>query len=207
MSTQHPLTASSGGAGARDQAGFSLIEVMIAMSLLMFGLFALAQVFYFGLAVAMTSTPNLVAREKAREAIESVHTARDTHTVRWSQIRNDEAPETCPEGMTGNGGGVFVAGDNELEAPGPDGLVGTSDDDGHEMTPGPDGILGTPEGAENVGTDDVPLLGYSRQIEICDIDTNPDLRRIVVTISYDGSRVFGQRRRSYRLVTFISRFS
>ena len=35
---------------------------------------------------------SLIAREKAREAIESVHTARDTRVITWAQIRNVDAP-------------------------------------------------------------------------------------------------------------------
>ena len=68
---------------ARDD-GFSLIEVVVAMSLLMVGLLGLAQVFYFGLAIVGTSSAQLIAREKAREAIESVHTARDTRVITWA---------------------------------------------------------------------------------------------------------------------------
>jgi type II secretory pathway pseudopilin PulG len=182
-----------------SEAGFSLMEAIIAMLILTVALMALAQVLYAGLAIASTSTPNLVAREKAREAIESVHTARDTHTILWAQIRNVEAPETCPDGMTGEGGGVFENGELDMLAAGPDGLVGTADDEGVEVTPGPDNILGT--------DDDVPLLGYTRQIVICDVDDNPDLRQITVVIGFDGSGVFGERRRQYRLTTLISRFS
>lgn len=183
----------------RSDAGFSLVEVVFAMGILLVGLFGLAQVFYMGLNIAATSTPNLVAREKAREAIESVHTARDTHTILWAQIRNADPPAVCPDGTTPSGGGEFVNGEIAMEAPGPDGLVSTADDTGQESTPGPDNMLGT--------SDDVPLIGYTRQIDICDVDGNPDLRQIIVTIRYDGSNAFGSRRREYRLVTFISRFS
>jgi hypothetical protein len=42
---------------------------------------------------------------------------------------------------------------------------------------------------------------------ICDVDGNPDLRQIIVTVGYEGSSTFGQRRRQYRLTTLISRFS
>ncbi|MCA1585815.1 MAG: prepilin-type N-terminal cleavage/methylation domain-containing protein [Acidobacteria bacterium] len=183
----------------RSAAGFSLVEVVVAMSILLVGLFGLAQVFYVGLNIASASTPNLIAREKAREAIESVHTARDTHTILWAQIRNDAAPDDCPPGTTGVGDGEFLNGENQMQAPGPDGLVSTGDDTGHESLPGPDSQLGT--------ADDVPLVGYTRQISICDVDGNADLRQIVVTIGYDGAKGFGSRRREYRLVTFISRFS
>lgn len=184
---------------ARTEAGFSLFEALIAMSILLVGLLGLAQVLFVGLSIASTSTPNLVAREKAREAIESVHTARDTHIVTWAQIRNVAPPAACPAGMTPSGGGIFLGDDAAMQTPGPDGLVNTADDTGVEVTPGPDHLLGT--------ADDVPLDGYSRQIEICDVDGNDDLRQIVVTIRYNGSNAFGERRREYRLTTLISRYS
>jgi hypothetical protein len=183
----------------RSEAGFSLFEALIAIMVLMVGLLGLAQVLFVGLNIAASSTPNLVAREKAREAIESVHTARDTHTILWAQIRNTDAPDGCPAGTTGVGGGAFENGDIDMLAPGPDGLVNTADDDGAEVTPGPDHLFGT--------SDDVPLTGYTRQIDICDVDGNADLRQIVVTIRFDGNSAFGARRREYRLTTLISRFS
>jgi len=184
---------------ASSQEGFSLLEAMIAMTILTVALMALAQVLYAGLNIASTSTPNLVAREKAREAVESVHTARDTFTILWAEIRNVNAPANCPAGTTAAGGGEFENGEIDLLEHGPDGLVNTADDVGEEMTPGPDNILGT--------ADDTPLVGYTRQIDICDVDGSPDLRQITVTIGYDGSAAFGQRRRQYRLTTLISRFS
>ena len=97
----HPSTSTS-------EQGFSLLEAFVAMIILTVGLLALAQVLYVGLNIASTSTPNLVAREKAREAIESVHTARDTLIILWAQIRNVGAPAGCPVGTTGIGGGAFA---------------------------------------------------------------------------------------------------
>ncbi len=187
----------------RSERGFGLLEAFIAMIIMMVALMALAQVMYAGIGVAATSTPNLIAREKAREAVESVHTARDTFIITWAQVRNVNAPAGCPAGTNGNGGGVFLQGDDAtpMEAPGPDGLVNTADDAGAgvETLPGPDGEFGT--------ADDVPLVGFTRQVTICDIVGNPDLRQIIVTIGYEGSNSAGQRRRQYRLTTLISRFS
>ena len=51
------------------EAGFSLLEVVVAMSILVVGLLGLAQTFYVGMSLVSTSSPNLIAREKAREAI------------------------------------------------------------------------------------------------------------------------------------------
>ena len=102
------------------------------MSILSFGLLGLAQVFYLGMQHMSTSSSTLIAREKAREAVESVHTARDTRTITWAQIRNVSA------------GGVFLDGEQPLNAAGNDGLVDTADDADAgvetQRDPGPDGI-------------------------------------------------------------------
>jgi prepilin-type N-terminal cleavage/methylation domain-containing protein len=181
-------------------AGFSLIELMVALSMLMVGLLGLAQVFYFGLSIVGTSSAQLIAREKAREAIESVHTARDTRVITWAQIRNAGAPDCSAwPTTTANGGGAFTTAEHPLLAAGSDGLVGTADDTGQEATPGPDNTLGT--------ADDIPLVGFRRQIVICDITGNPNLRQIAVTIRFKGSNAIGIRDRSYTLVTYISSFS
>jgi prepilin-type N-terminal cleavage/methylation domain-containing protein len=182
------------------EAGFSLLEVVVAMSILVVGLLGLAQTFYVGMSLVSTSSPNLIAREKAREAIESVHTARDTRVIQWARIRNVAAPDCSPwPGTVANGGGSFVAGELPMRTPGPDGLVNTIDDVGVEASPGPDNILGN--------ADDIPLTGFTRQITICDVAGNPDLRQIVVTIRYNGTGAIGNQRRDYRLTTFVSSFS
>ena len=172
------------------------------MSLLMVGLLGLAQVFYFGLAIVGTSSAQLIAREKAREAIESVHTARDTRMITWAQIRNVRPaglPGDWGANLAANGGGQFTTDEQPLLAAGPDGLVATDDDAGQEMTPGPDNTLGT--------ADDIPLVGFRRQIAICDVQNNPNLRLIAVTIRYNGSTAVGNPQRTYTLITYVSSFS
>lgn len=168
--------------------GFTLIEALVAMAILTVGMLGLAQAFYLGMQHMATSTANLIAREKAREAVESVHTARDTRTIAWAQIRNVSA------------GGVFLSGAQDLHAAGADGLINTADDEAAgvetQRDPGPNGILGD--------DDDVftPLAGFHRQIEIGDM-ANADLRTLTVTITY----TVGSQQRTYTLRTFISAFS
>lgn len=172
--------------------GFSLIETVIAMGILATGLLSLAGVFALGLNHLAGSSAALIAREKAREAVESVHTARDTRVITWAQINNVAQ------------GGVFVSGAQPLNMPGSDGLVNTADDAGVEETlaPGADNILGTQDDLRT------PLDTYTRQIEISNIldaqgAVNPNLRQLRVTIGY---RV-GSSLRSYVLTTFISSIS
>jgi hypothetical protein len=174
--------------GDRSQ-GFSLIEALIAMAILTTSVLTLAAVFTMGLAHMSGSSNNLIAREKAREAIESVHTARDTRVITWAQIRNVAG---------GTGGGIFLDGPQALRNPGADGLVNTVDDTGVEeiVSPGIDGVLGT---ADDLRT---PLTGFTREIEIRDLSGS--LRQIRVIIEYP---VGGATRRQYVLTTYISSYS
>jgi type II secretory pathway pseudopilin PulG len=176
----------------RQEAGFTLIEAIIAMMIVVFALMALAQAFVVGMRHMSTSNYDVIAREKAREAVESVHTARDTRVITWAQIRNV------------SNGGVFLDGAQQLRGmPGNegDGLINTSDDSTLPMQsiviPGPDQILGS--------ADDIrmPLSTFTRQIVITDIAGSPTLRRLQVIMRY---RV-GDQQRSYTITTFVSSYS
>lgn len=180
---------------AGPEHGFSLIESLVAMLVLTTGLMSLAGVLALGLQRAATSAPSLIAREKAREAVESVHTARDTGALSWNRIQNTD--ET---------GGVFRTNFQPLRKPGVDGLVNTVDDPEvlEEMrTPGKNGTLGD--------SDDVitPLNNFERRILIEPLmkddgaTLNPNLRKITVTVRY----VVNGRSKDYVLITYISNFS
>ena len=195
------------GTGERrrsSEAGFTLIETMVAAGILVFGLMAVAQVFVIGMAHLATSSAAVVAREKAREAIESVHTARDTRTIAWAQIRNVAD------------GGVFRDGEEPLLVVGPDGLVNTADDGPAVealVLPGPDNQLGTADDRRQ------PLDGYFRNIEIRDIPGSTTLRQLRVTLRFpagsepapasciDAGGNPITRPGCYVLTTFISAFS
>ena len=102
-------------------AGFSFVEVLVAMFILTAGLLPLVGLFTMGVQRITASTPMLLAREKAREAIESVHAARDTGAASWVNIQN------------ASNGGVFLNGNQPIKHPGNDGLVNTADDGAIEM--------------------------------------------------------------------------
>lgn len=173
----------------KSDAGFSLVETLIAMGILATGLLSLAGVFALGMTHLAGSSANLVAREKAREAVESVHTARDTRVITWAQIRNEAD------------GGVFEDDATPLRTPGPDGLVNTADDVGIEesVLPGADNVMGN--------ADDIrmPMTTYTRRIQITELTPvpNPTLRQVRVTVTYQ----VGSTTRSYTLTTYISSIS
>jgi len=189
--------------------GFSLVEVMIAMTVLATGLLSLAGVFILGLNHLSGSSAALIAREKAREAVESVHTARDTRVIRWCQIYNVGSPRNAA--CAAEAAAVFIVGMQPLRSPGPDGLVNTADDEGIEesVSPGPDNVLGN---SDDVRTQ---LLNYRREIEITEIVgngvANANLRRLRIRIRYgklvpaEGGVL--QPERVYELTTYISSIS
>jgi prepilin-type N-terminal cleavage/methylation domain-containing protein len=172
------------------EQGFTLVETMVAMLILAMGLMTLAQIFAVGVAQLAASGPDIIAREKASDAIESVFTARDTRTITWAQIRN-------VAGASGNDNGVFLDGERPLRTAGNDGLLNTADDGAVESVtlPGPDNQLGT--------ADDqiVPLSNFTREIEVRDV--GPNLRRVRVIIRY----LAGSGHREYQLETYISSFA
>jgi type II secretory pathway pseudopilin PulG len=172
-----------------QDAGFSLIEVMFAMFVLMVGVIALAGSVALGARRLTGTQDQLLATERAAEAVESVFKARDNRTLTWAQIRN-------VEGADGDGG-IFLDGPQEIRAPGSDGLVNTADDGDLEVVlrPGPDGLLGTEDDEET------PLFGMTREIEIRDI--SPTLRQLRVIVRYRA----GGGMEGFVLTTFISAYA
>jgi prepilin-type N-terminal cleavage/methylation domain-containing protein len=169
---------------ASAQGGFTIIETMIAIAIMSVGILTLVAAFATAVGAAQNSQENLVARQKALEAMESIYTARNTQQITFAQIGNIPS------------GGIFTAGPTQLLASGPDGLVNTADDlnfpangpcaAGPEclVLPGRDGVLGTPD---DVG---MSLGNFTRQIQINPVleadgvTTDPNLKQIVVTVSY-----------------------
>jgi Tfp pilus assembly protein PilX len=174
----------------RNDAGFTLIEVSIAMLLTLIGVLSLAGVIAAGAHQLTGSQDQLIAGQRAAEAAESVFKARDTRVLTWAQIRN-------VNGASGTDGGVFLDGPRNVRDPGTDGLCNTADDGAPVavVTPGPDGLLGTPDDVTR------PLWGFRREIEIRDINAN--LRQLRVIVTYNTSRGPAQ----FILTTYLSSYA
>jgi prepilin-type N-terminal cleavage/methylation domain-containing protein len=185
------------------QCGFTMIETMIAIVIMSVGIISVLAAFGTAVAATQNAQENLIARQKALEAMESIYTARNTQQITFPQIANISA------------GGIFTDGPTQLLSAGPDGLVNTDDDLPFAATgvcaagpecitlPGPDGILGTPDDAA------MSLANFQRQIQIGTVlepdgTINPNLKQITVTVSYvsGGSPV----PRSYTVNALISAF-
>jgi prepilin-type N-terminal cleavage/methylation domain-containing protein len=194
----------------KAERGFSLIEVMVAIVVMSVGLLAVIASFAAAVSATQSAEEDLIARQKALEAMESIYTARNSTQIPFSSINNVAS------------GGIFLSGANPLLCAGPDGLVGTADDvpcttaagtvcpDGGAecmVLPGPDGVLGT--------ADDVTMsLGnFTRTITLTPVPypagapqagtTNPNMMAIAITISYTKA---GLPARSYTANGLITSF-
>lgn len=187
-----------GGRNNRNQRerGFTILEALISVVILSVGVLSLAGVYTQGIMVAGMAKWDYIAQKKAEEAVESIFTARDTQLLTWAQIQN-------VTGVSGTDGGVFLDGPQPLLDPGPDGLVGTADDnaalpDTVIIGPGPDNVLGTAD-------DQVVILNnvMTRQIQIIPVANEPNLRQITITIQYTN----GSTRKVYTLISYVSAFA
>jgi hypothetical protein len=160
------------------------------------GLVGLLALFAQAIVSVNFSQESMIAKQKAREALESVFTARNTQQITWDQIRN----------VGGATAGIFLVGFQPMYGPGldasqgPPGLIGTANHGNIEsiiVDAGPDQTPGT--------SDDtlLPLSNFKRQIAITDYATNPDMRSITVTIRYS---VRAGLTRDFQVSSVISRF-
>ena len=194
-----------GNSRVRKQAedGFSLLEVMISMAVLTVGLVSLLGVFGLAMASTQTSQQDMIAKQLANEALESVVTARNTSQIQWDDIQNVGATCSSSSGTCG----LFVTGAISIYKAGADGIFGTADDSIAGMQtltePGPDGIFGT---ADDVS---IPLTGYKRTILISPVvDSNNNvvssLRGINITVQYSTTQT--RLPKTYVLSSFISQY-
>lgn len=176
-----------------SQQGFGILEAVIAAVILITGLVALAGLFSQSLTSLQYTREDLIAKQKARESLEAVYSARNDATIGFAGIQNASA------------GGIFLDGFQPLFLAGPNGIVGTLGQTGildRQILPGPDGIVGT---ADDVV---IPLSNFQRQIAITPLtdstgNVSPDIRQIAVTVQVTSP---GRGARNYTVTGYISRF-
>jgi hypothetical protein len=147
----------------RTEQGFSYIDVMIAITILLIGILALCAAMTAAVVRASESEHQLIAKQIASSTLESIFSARD--------IAVDRDLEADYFGRLRNvaDGGIFLDGP-QLVYP----------------TGGADGILHTADDAE---AGDDPIDGYERRVVITDIP-DPErpgqqaLRRVEITVLY-----------------------
>ncbi len=178
--------------------GFSLIEVMIAVVILVVGLTALMALFARSLIAVQSSQDGQIARQKSRETMESINAARNDESLSFDQIQNEA------------NGGIFSDGFKTMYLPGANGIPGTNSDTtiiDRVILPGKDGVVQTAPGAATPSGDDVfyPLTNFKRQILISPVVTggavNLYMRKVTVTIRVNAGGANGA---DYETTGYIS---
>jgi prepilin-type N-terminal cleavage/methylation domain-containing protein len=158
------------------QGGFSLLEMVVAITLLTFGLLGAASA--IGYAMVASNHGRSITNTKllAVSILEQMETLRDTSNLTFRQIAN--------VGQVNNSGAVktftgFQPGFQQVSTmPGPDGIFGTADD---LTDAGPDAVYGT---ADDFSNPNFAVLGVTRQIQITDLSAT--LKKIQVTVEYSA---------------------
>jgi prepilin-type N-terminal cleavage/methylation domain-containing protein len=189
------------------QGGFSLIEVMVSMVVLTVGLVSLLGVFGPAMASTQTSQQDMVAKQLANEAYESIVTARNTAQITFDDIQNVGSTNCSVTGASTCG--IFLTGPQQIYSGGNDGIYGTADDAASAQRqvlhdPGPDGIFGT---ADDVY---IPLTGYQRTFAIGNVynaqnELVSSLRSVTITVQYTTAQM--QTQKTYVLSSYISQFN
>jgi len=162
----------------KSEYGFTLIEMVIAMLLMLIGLLAVASAIGYAFIVSnkgrnVTNTKLLVV-----SILEQMETLRNTQQLTFGQISNTGAVDNTGATISFNG---FPTGFQPVSVnPGPDGIFGTADD---LVDAGPDGTYGTSDDFTNTA---LARPGYSRQVLISALSDN--LKRIEVTLRYPGDK-------------------
>ncbi|MDT7603778.1 MAG: hypothetical protein QOF61_1775 [Acidobacteriota bacterium] len=145
-----------------SEAGFTLLEMVVALVVMMVGLLALAATIGFALAASnkgrsVTNTKLLVV-----SVLEEMETLRNTRQLTFGQIANSGNVDNT--GASQNFAGFPSSFNKVSDNPGPDGIFGTADDDFSNPT--------------------FVRAGYTRQILITSLSDN--LKRIQVTLKSPG---------------------
>jgi prepilin-type N-terminal cleavage/methylation domain-containing protein len=198
----------------RAEQGFSLIEVMISIVVLTVGLVSLLGVFGLAMAATQSSQNDMIAKQLANEAYETLITARNTTQITFDDVQNTGSGY-CP--ITGASScGIFATGyipmysaytGNSGTCANYAGILGTTCDVGQpEQTlqdPGPDGVFQTADDTF------IPLTGYTRQIQISpmyDASGNmiPTLRSLTISVSYNSPQLKASK--TYSINSLISQY-
>jgi type II secretory pathway pseudopilin PulG len=166
-----------------NERGFTYIDVLIAVTILLVGVLALSAAVTGAVIRAREGERQLIAKQYISTTLESVFSARDIERLTWNAIGN-----VGSNVVEGQARGAFLAGVQPiLPEPGTDGIVGTTDDTG------------------------TPVVGFQRQITITDYD-DPErriadgfevrMRQIDLIIFYQVGNLVRQERASTMITSY-----
>ena len=180
--------------GIKNEAGFSYIDLMIAMVILMVGILGLTGAITVNLIRSYETDSQLIAKQHALATIESIFSAKEIampgSVENWDAIGN--VGTNIVDGVPR---GVFLTGFNPIrQDQGWDGVAGTADD-----------ACASGAGCVSSGhpTNNSPeAKSFLRRIVITDVVGQPGKRRVEVTIRYAVSRTFREEKMATLITTY-----
>ena len=158
----------------RSDSGFSLLEMVVAITLLTVGLLGVASA--IGYAMVASNHGRSITNTKllAVSILEQMETLRNTGTLSFGQIAN--VGQVDNTGAARNFVG-FPTGQQQVSTnPGPDGMFGTADD---LIDAGNDQVFGTNDDFVNPN---FAVVGITRQIQITSLSSS--LKKVQVIVDY-----------------------
>lgn len=155
----------------RAEAGFSLLEMMVAMVIMTIGLLGVASAISYALLASNRGRGITNSKMLVVSVLEQMETLRDTGQLHFNEICNCQVIGSTFTGFPSTFQPVSTI-------PGPDGVFGTADD---LLDPGPGGVYGDGNDFSN------PALArpsVTRQILITTLPDNDYLKKIKVTLRY-----------------------
>lgn len=166
-----------------NEAGMTLIEVIIAMFILTVGLLAVAATVIYALQLGTNNRNLTQSKMLAASMLEHIETIRNTNQLNFDQIAVDGQVVNPPSGFQFTG---FLDEFSVISS-----------------NPGTDGVLGTNDDQFAVTPEDGQQANFRRKVEIGLVSpTDPDLKQVTVTIQYPGLNGSLQ---EYRMVSYLSR--
>jgi len=161
----------------KGEAGFTLIEAVIAILILTIGLIGTAAAITYALQFGAVSRNLSSAKSVIVATIEEVEALRNVRRLDFKQVANVGSVDNVGSPNLFNG---FSTGFKPVSlSPGPDAVNGTDDD---LRDPGADGNYGTPDDFDNQG---LVRSGYMRNITVTNLSDT--LKRVEVRVRYLGS--------------------
>lgn len=187
----------------KQDKGFSLIEIVIAIIIMATGLVALASLLVVGVTLPQRARQQEIAKQLANEIMESIIFAKESNPSGFNTFNSINYGTNHAEGR-------FVSSSSNLNitkmlTAGPDGVYGTCDDGQSgssfincagttgnlganlltvTIDPGKDGLYSTTTGTNMVNKTQ-PLLNYSREIIITDLTPAPvSAKEVEVRVFY-----------------------
>jgi len=161
---------------SKGEAGFTLVEAVVAILLLTIGLIGTAAAITYALEFGSISRNVSSGKAYVVASIEEIETLRNARRLKFGQFGNVGSVNNTGANNPFNG---FSTGFNEVSTePGKDGVNGTDDD---LIVKGADGVYGT---ADDFVDESLVRSGFERQIEITNLSDT--LKRVEVRVRYSG---------------------